>query len=320
MTEEPYITAADLYRTIRGTGLVRRLLELARDEDLGSVPAGPGTHGGGDITSRVMIPAGATASAAVVARQSGVVSGLAAIPELIEVFGADVRLRPLVEDGRAVAAGATIATLAGSEHDLLAIERTLLNLVGRLSGIASATARFVAAVRGTRARIYDTRKTTPGLRVLEKYAVCCGGGSAHRMGLHDAVLIKDNHLAGVSPGELAGRVRRAAQDARRLRPDLLFVEVEVDTLEQLRAVLALESGVVDIVLLDNMGTDTLREAVRMRDASAASPRLEASGGVRLETVRAIAETGVERISAGALTHSVSVLDVALDVLPPGAPS
>jgi nicotinate-nucleotide pyrophosphorylase (carboxylating) len=164
-----------------------------------------------------------------------------------------------------------------------------------------------------RARLYDTRKTTPGLRVLEKYAVRCGGGMCHRIGLFDAVLIKDNHIAGVGLAELAGVVSGAARKARAERRELQFVEVEVDSLDQLERVLTLERGVVDIVLLDNMGPPELRRAVQMRDASKCEPELEASGGVALQSVRAIAETGVERISAGTLTHGAVWMDVAMDV-------
>jgi nicotinate-nucleotide pyrophosphorylase (carboxylating) len=165
-----------------------------------------------------------------------------------------------------------------------------------------------------RARLYDTRKTTPGLRVLEKYAVRCGGGMCHRIGLFDAVLIKDNHIVGVGLDRLAAVVAEASRRARDER-EVSFVEVEVESLAQLERVLGLGPGIVDIVLLDNMGLDDLRRAVAMRDASASKPALEASGGVRLDTVRAIAETGVERISAGTLTHGATWLDVAMDMLP-----
>jgi nicotinate-nucleotide pyrophosphorylase (carboxylating) len=195
----------------------------------------------------------------------------------------------------------------------LTAERLVLNLLGRLCGIATLTQRFVACVAGTRARIYDTRKTTPGWRRLEKYAVRCGGGTNHRTGLFDAVLIKDNHLAqaahqGISAADAVRRARRflAACGPSRTAD---IVEVEVDTLEQLDAVLPQQP---DIILLDNMSCAQLREAVRRRDASGVAVELEASGGVRLSTVREIAETGIERISVGALTHSATTLDVGLD--------
>lgn len=304
----------ELYRHLAGGGLVRRLLELAREEDLG---------GTGDVTSEVSIPAAARAGAELVARADGVVAGLAVLPELLGVFGADVRLKLLGRDGEAVRAGTTLAELSGSLRDILAVERTALNVVGRMSGIATRTAMFVREMTAggvggpVRARLYDTRKTTPGLRVLEKYAVRCGGGMCHRMGLHDAVLIKDNHIAGVGLGELAGVIAEASRRARAMRPDLQFVEVEVDSLDQLRRVLELPRGTVEIVLLDNMTTGQLREAVGLRDRSESRPELEASGGVRLETVRAIAQTGVDRISAGTLTHGAASLDVALDVVGAG---
>jgi nicotinate-nucleotide pyrophosphorylase (carboxylating) len=303
----------ELYQELAGSGLVARLLQLAYDEDLG---AGPHS---GDITSETMIPYGAVGDAAVVARSGGVIAGLAALPDLVKLFGGGLTVRLSTADGEAVGAGSTIATLSGPVRQLLAVERTALNLVGRLSGIATRTAEFVRAMgQGHRAALYDTRKTTPGLRVLEKYAVRCGGGRCHRIGLFDAVLIKDNHLAAVPLAALAHTVGEAAARARALRPGLAFVEVEVDSLEQLERVLTLPRGAVDIVLLDNMPVERLRAAVRLRESSAARPQLEASGGVRLETVREIALAGVDRISAGALTHSVGSLDVALDLLPPGA--
>jgi nicotinate-nucleotide pyrophosphorylase (carboxylating) len=310
MPDPNTLSLADLYRAFAATGLVRRALELARDEDLGNA---------GDLTSLVALPESARGVGAIVARAPGVISGLAALPDLLSVFGARLRLEVLVADGEQVTAGTRLATLGGSMREVLTVERTVLNLVGRLSGIATLTRRFVDAIgAGTRAAVYDTRKTTPGLRVLEKYAVRCGGGRSHRIGLYDAVLIKDNHIARAPAQDLPDIMRRASAAARRMRPDLLFVEVEVDSLEQLRHILVVEPGVVDIVLLDNMELPTLREAVAMRNRSVSRPQLEASGGVGLATVRAIAETGVERISAGALTHSAVTLDVALDILPEGA--
>jgi nicotinate-nucleotide pyrophosphorylase (carboxylating) len=203
--------------------------------------------------------------------------------------------------------------------ELLTLERTMLNLVGRLSGVATQTARYVHAMRSAngeapRAKLYDTRKTTPGLRVLEKYAVRCGDGHSHRMGLFDAVLIKDNHVAGLSPAELPAYVRQASERARELAGGTLqFVMCEVDELEQLDALLTLPRGVLDIVLLDNMGVERLREAARRRDQMAPWLELEASGGVTIETIGAIATTGVDRISVGALTHSAVQLDVAMDM-------
>lgn len=297
---------AELYRHLAADGLVRRVCELARDEDVGR----------GDVTSRVCVPEGARTRASLVARRAGTIAGLAVLPELARVFGGGVEVEAHAADGEAVEAGAVVATLSGPKRAVLTLERTALNFVGRLSGVATTTAAYVRAMHAAgpvRAHLYDTRKTTPGLRVLEKYAVRCGGGRCHRIGLHDAVLIKDNHLAGVGVAELARVVAEAAARAREAYPDLSFVEVEVDSLEQLRAVLSLAPGVVDVVLLDNMDVGMLREAVAMRDAAGRGVELEASGGVRPEAVAAIAATGVERISAGALTHGAVWLDVALDV-------
>lgn len=306
------VDLATLYARLEATGLVQRLFELARDEDLG--PLG---LAGGDATSVVSIGPGDTTTASVVMREPGVVAGLAALPLLARILAPRARLALLSSDGsHAAARNTTIATLTGPTREILAFERPALNLLGRLSGIATLTARFVQQIRAagpSRAQLFDTRKTTPGLRVLEKYAVRCGGGHCHRIGLYDAVLIKDNHIAGVPLEHLAARVMEASRQAhaQTRKPD--FVEVEVDTLDQLGALLKLPPGVVDIVLLDNMSTEQLREAVRKRDASGSRPLLEASGGVRLETVAGIAHTGVERISCGAITHSATWVDVALDI-------
>jgi nicotinate-nucleotide pyrophosphorylase (carboxylating) len=306
MTDPNSLSLPDFYQHLAATGLVRRVLDLARDEDLGR---------DGDITSEALAPSERPMRAAIVLREPGVVAGLATLPEIMSTFAPRARLEPLARDGDAIAQpGTPIARVIGPERELLAFERTALNVLGRLCGIATHTARFVAAIgAGTRAHLYDTRKTTPGMRVLEKYAVRCGGGRSHRLGLHDAVLIKDNHIAGVGLNELADVVRQAATAARKRHPRLLFVEVEVDSLEQLDRLLELPRGVTDIILLDNMGVEEMRDAVRRRDRSNARPLLEASGGVRLETVREIALTGVERISAGALTHGAICLDVGMDV-------
>jgi nicotinate-nucleotide pyrophosphorylase (carboxylating) len=302
-----------LYALFARTGLIRRLCELSRDEDLGA--RGPLA---GDITSRVCLDSTRKVTTAMVVRSGGVVSGLAVLPDLIQAFGGGVEFIASTQDGQTVSPGATIATLSGMEQDVLTLERAALNVVGRLSGVATRTETFVREMSsngGVRSHLYDTRKTTPGLRVLEKYAVRCGGGRCHRIGLYDAVLIKDNHLAGVALQDLTEFVAGAARRARAERPDLLFVEVEVDSLVQLEQVLKAEPGLIDVVLVDNMGPDDLRRAVELRDGSNSRPQLEASGGVRFETVRAIAETGVERISAGTLTHGAVWLDVALDIAP-----
>lgn len=318
MTDLNTLPLPALYKELASTGLITRLLELARDEDLGDRPE----HG--DVTSRAFVPNYPRGDGKIVARRPGVVAGLAAIPEVLHIFRADVDLHPIVSDGDPVAAGEAIATLSGNLRAMLGAERTILNILGRLSGVATRTAAFVAAVKNTRARIFDTRKTTPGLRLLEKYAVRCGGGFCHRLGLHDAVLIKDNHLAAIRIPAAAGAagfadhvrsaVARAHDEAG--RAGLRFIMLEVDRLDQLQALLDAKGGGgagVNIVLLDNMTPDQLRQCVAARDKSGVPLELEASGGVSLETVAAIAASGVDRISTGSLTHGATWLDIALDL-------
>jgi len=270
----------------------RRLVDLALAEDLGPF---------GDRTSRALIPAEAPGSAAFVARAPGIVAGLPAAAMVC----AKLAFTPALDDGQPVQRGTVLATVAGSLREILAAERTALNFLQRLSGVATLTRRFVEAAAGSPARILDTRKTTPGWRLLEKYAVRMGGGHNHRLGLYDGILIKDNHLAG-----LGGDVQLAVTRARSAPGnDWLPVEVEVDTLEQLEEALTARA---DIVLLDNMPLGMMREAVLRRDAVSPETKLEASGGVSLDTAPAIAATGVDRISVGALTHSAPALDIALD--------
>lgn len=289
----------------------QQLLALAVREDVDRV------H---DWTTVALVPEGAVGAAQVVAREPGVVAGLPAAEMVAAEYDRQVQWTALVEDGTAVEAGTAIARLEGAARSLLTSERVLLNVLGRLSGIATLTQRFVEAVAGTQARIYDTRKTTPGWRRLEKYAVRCGGGHNHRGGLYDAVLIKDNHLAlGAS---LGGERFTPAQAVERAREFLvgvmgeplaatIVIEVEVDTLAQLAEVLPAGP---DLVLLDNMAPHLLREAVALRDHVAPQVELEASGGIRFETIAEIAAAGVERISVGALTHSAQSWDVGLDWL------
>lgn len=278
-----------------------RLSELALAEDLG--PAG-------DRTSLSLIPAERPGRAAFVARAAGVVAGLPAAALVCGAVDPRLTFTPLLPDGFRIDPGATLATVAGPLRSLLAAERTALNFLQRLSGVASLTRKYVDAAAGHRAVVLDTRKTTPGWRLLEKYAVRMGGGTNHRLGLYDGVLIKDNHLAG-----LGGDVRRAVETAR-VAPgnEGLPIEVEVDTGEQLEAAL---SARADIVLLDNMSPEQMRAAVARRDAVSPGTKLEASGGVNLATIGAIAATGVDRISVGALTHSAPALDIGLDYLPAG---
>lgn len=312
--EHNELNLPDLWAYLReragGGGLVRRLLELARDEDMGP--------DGLDLTGMVTLGNDdETIEARVICREEGVVAGLAAVPDLLDVFGgAGVEWTPVVADGERVPqGGATLGTLRGRGREIVAVERTLLNLVGRLSGVATRTATFVGAVAGTRAAIVDTRKTTPGLRVLEKYAVRCGGGLSHRLGLYDAVLIKDNHAAGLDADAFGERVHAAASAARELSTPAAFVEVEVDRLDQLDRLFGIahdEPGLIDAVLLDNFEPADLVEAVTRRLRTHAGVLLEASGGVTLRSVRTIAETGVDRISVGGLTHHAVSLDVGLD--------
>ncbi len=310
LTDLNSLPLGELFEELTRPGLVRRVLEIARDEDLGA----PGAAR--DATTQAWASADRTVEGAVVARAPGVVAGLRVVPMLVDVFGFKCEVRPLVQDGQAVPPRTAIARVRGMAREVLAMERTLLNLVGRLSGVASLTARFVAAMEprsaGSRARLFDTRKTTPGLRTLEKYSVRCGGGFCHRLGLYDAVLIKDNHLAGTPIGEMGAAVIEASRRARAAGP-VRFVEVEADRLEQLGVLLGLPRGTVDVILLDNMSSPDLRRAVQLRDDARSPVELEASGGVSVNTIRAIAETGVDRISAGAITHSAAALDVALDV-------
>jgi len=281
------------------------LVKLALHEDL---------HGGQDWTTLALVPPETEGTALLVARRPGVIAGLPTIGTIAAHFPWQTTWEIKVGEGSSVAAGQCVARLEGDARTLLTAERVLLNFVGRLSGIATLTRAYVDAVQGTPARIYDTRKTTPGWRRLEKYAVRQGGGWNHRCRLSDAILIKDNHLAvgqlraGISPAE-AVRLAREFLAAQAAHTGDMIIEVEADTLEQLTAVLPERP---DIVLLDNMSLAQLREAVSLRAKVAPDVELEASGGVALSSVRDIALTGVDRISVGALTHHATWLDVGLD--------
>ena len=270
--------------------------------------------GDGDVTTRAVVPAGAKARAHVVAREPLVVAGLAFAQAAFRALSPRVRLHRQVADGDHVRGGEILLTVAGFARALLSAERVALNFLQRLSGVATLTARYVAAIAGTRARILDTRKTTPGWRRFEKYAVACGGGTNHRFGLFDQVLIKDNHLAALGAGH-GDPVAVAVQRARTAWPRLKL-EIEADTLAQVRQAAAAGA---DVILLDNMSLALLRQAVALVRGRALT---EASGGVNLETVRRIAKTGVDYISVGALTHSAPAVDIALDFEPatPAAPS
>jgi nicotinate-nucleotide pyrophosphorylase (carboxylating) len=271
--------------------LVDPVVRAALAEDLGRA---------GDITSAACIPADARLSVTFGARQEGRIAGLACARLALTAMDPEIRYEALMHDGDDAAAGAVLARASGNARAILAAERVALNLLGRLSGVATLTRTFARLVEGTGAVIVDTRKTTPGLRALEKYAVRCGGGINHRFGLDDAILIKDNHVAA------CGGVGEAVRRARAAAGHLVKVEVEVDGLEQLEDALAHDP---DVVMLDNFSLADLRAAVVL---AAGRARLEASGGVNLQTVRAIAETGVDVISVGALTHSAAVLDIGLD--------
>jgi nicotinate-nucleotide pyrophosphorylase (carboxylating) len=273
---------------------IEQAVKLALTEDIGS----------GDVTTLATVPEETTAAAVMRARESLVIAGLALAEVAFRQLSNAVQINPEMKDGQRAAAGDVLLRISGPARVLLSAERVALNFVQRLSGVATLTAQFVEAVRGTGATILDTRKTTPGWRRLEKYAVTCGGGKNHRLGLFDMVLIKDNHLAALknaSPNAIAAAVKGA-----RTKYPNLKIEVEADTLEQVEQ--AVGAG-ADFVLLDNMNFDQLRQAVTKCRGHV---KTEASGGVNLATVRAIAETGVDFISVGALTHSARAVDIGLD--------
>jgi nicotinate-nucleotide pyrophosphorylase (carboxylating) len=287
----------------------RQLVRLAVREDLDQAY---------DWTTVALVAECCSGRARLIARQAGIAAGLATIPIVLDEMDTSLQWQPARRDGDELAVGDCLGVLSGSARDLLTSERIILNLLGRLSGIASLTREHVRRVAGTRAAIYDTRKTCPGYRRLDKYAVQCGGGRNHRTGLFDAILIKDNHLAfGSSDASQTYGLPEAVELARRFVAQTLpadqaaamIVEIEVDTLEQLATVLPSQP---DIILLDNMTPEQLKHAVEYRDAHGAATQLEASGGVNLDSVAAIAATGVERISVGSLTHSPRCLDIGLD--------
>jgi nicotinate-nucleotide pyrophosphorylase (carboxylating) len=272
--------------------LVEPIVRTALLEDLGRA---------GDITTEAVVPADATVEAAIAARQPGVLAGLDAALLAFELLDPALRIERRHADGERISRGEAVAQISGRAWGVLAAERTALNLLSRMSGVATATRALADAIAGYKAKIVCTRKTTPGLRVLEKEAVRLGGGANHRFGLDDGMLIKDNHVA------LAGGVRQALERARRHAGHLVKIELEVDTLDQLAE--ALEVG-VDAVLLDNMTPETLRRAVAMVDGRVVT---EASGRITLETAPAIAATGVDLISSGWITHSAPILDLGLDI-------
>jgi len=284
---------------------LRALLAMAKDEDFGS----------GDITA-AMLPGDVTASGAIVAREPLVLCGGAFLAEICDAYDESITVELQAAEAAGLGAGAAIARIVGPACSVMAAERVALNFLQRLSGVATMTGKYVSAIEGTAARILDTRKTTPGWRVLEKYAVRCGGGANHRIGLYDAVLIKDNHLAALSVSGVSEPIGFLAAKFPEIRASLDtdsgFIEVEVDTLEQFDTALGLGA---DVIMLDNMSPELMRHAVVRRDQAGLAGKvlLEASGGITLENVRHAADSGVERIALGAVTHSARAVDIALDI-------
>jgi nicotinate-nucleotide pyrophosphorylase (carboxylating) len=279
-------------------GLASDLLNLALREDLGD---------GGDITSKAFIPAESVSRAKIVAREECIASGLSTAAEVFQRIDPDLQVTIRCAEGDHLQKGADLLEVIGSTRSILSGERTALNFLGRLCGVATQSGRYADAVQGINVALLDTRKTTPGWRLLEKQAVKAGGCSNHRMGLHDAVLVKDNHLAALGSLDALPKVISKLQAEH---PGLK-IEIEADTLEQVERLLGMEG--IDVILLDNMPPDTIRKAVALRDATAPEVLLEASGGITLEDLRTIAETGVDRISVGALTHSAPNADLSLEL-------
>jgi nicotinate-nucleotide pyrophosphorylase (carboxylating) len=276
------------------------LIDMALDEDLGTL---------GDITSLSTIPEASTIIGRFVARRDGVICGLPIVGLIAERFQPGIHWKPFISDGDRVSPGEVIGEVQGQTRSILALERISLNFLQRLSGVATLTARFVEKTTNTRAQILDTRKTTPGWRILEKYAVRCGGGHNHRMGLHDAILIKDNHLAALSANGCVKPITEAVQRARAYAGPKVFVTVEVDGLDQLSEALKASP---DCILLDNFTPAMAAQAIKLRDVQAPKVLLEISGGLNLNSVGEFASLQVDRLSVGAITHSAPALDVALD--------
>ncbi|MFA7236814.1 MAG: carboxylating nicotinate-nucleotide diphosphorylase [Phycisphaeraceae bacterium] len=307
-----------LFERLNDDAALDTLIGLARREDLGpffSSPPGGGRdtahadQSTGDITTALSISSDATSTAHFRPRNPGRLAGAILLSRIAKHYDPRLRITSHADDGDSLSPGQTIAAVTGPLRSILAAERVMLNFLTHLSGIATLTDRYVQAVAGTQAKIHDTRKTIPGYRGLAKYAVRCGGGFCHRIGLYDAVLVKDNHIADIT-GSLADRITRLITASRQRTPAPDFIEVEVDTLDQLEQVLPLGC---DIILLDNMPPEVLQQAVAMRDRILPGVMLEASGGVNLDTVSIIAHSGVDRIAVGALTHSASALDIGLDI-------
>ena len=288
---------------------ILEIIQLARREDLQD----------DDVTSRLMVPEDAVGVGTLLQKEVGVSCGLPLVEMICRVYDERLRVEPIpgfhldiIEGRYSDARSLPLVRIRGPLRSLLSAERVVLNFLQHLSGVATRTHRFVRRVAGTDAEIYDTRKTLPGLRILDKYAVRCGGGHNHRMGLFDGLLIKDNHIAAIPPKELANRLSQAVGRSRAESPDR-FIEIEVESLEQLREVMKVEGSYV--ILLDNMDCPKMQTAVELRDRAGKEGKvlLEASGGVTLETVRSIALTGVDRIAVGAITHSASALDISMEI-------
>jgi nicotinate-nucleotide pyrophosphorylase (carboxylating) len=275
---------------------------MAVEEDMGQ----------GDMTSELFIKDNTIAKANIVSREEIVVCGMPVVKEILKYYDKELKLKVLVNDGKLAHVGCKIAVIEGPLCSMLSAERVMLNFLQRLGGIATMTRKYVRAIQGTRAKIYDTRKTTPGWRILEKYAVRCGGGYNHRLGLYDGILIKDNHLAQLGRN-FYPKLKKIIDDARKVK-DVKFVAVEVDHVDdQLNYVLKIPG--IDIILLDNMGQWQLKHAVDMRNAMCGNckkPLLEASGNINLHSVSAIAQCGIDRIAVGAITHSAMAVDIGLD--------
>jgi nicotinate-nucleotide pyrophosphorylase (carboxylating) len=267
---------------------IKRIVELALKEDIGS----------GDITSKSIVSKSLTARAEIIVKQEGIIAGLFVAEYICKVFDRELKFKPKIKDGSRVTAGITVAEIYGSFRSLLTIERTLLNFLQRISGIATAASVYVAELEGLKTKILDTRKTAPGLRLLDKYAIKTGGGKNHRIGLYDMVLIKENHISA------AGSIVRAVNLVRKHSPKVK-IEVEVSNLESVSEALKSKA---DIIMLDNMDMSSMREAVALVNGRC---KIEASGGITLANLREAAETGVDYISVGALTHSVKALDIAM---------
>ncbi len=295
-------TSAELFESIVDSTALQELIERARIEDLRTT---------GDVTSAVCIPETLTATAHFRARSRGRLCGGILLQQIASTYNEALQVTNILEDGSTLSPRQVIADIAGPLHAIVTAERVMLNFLTHLSGIATLTHQYVQAVAHTHAKIYDTRKTIPGMRDLAKYAVHCGDGHCHRIGLFDAVLIKDNHIAHIPTENLNEAIQEIIERASSHAPRPEFIEIEVDTPEQFEQTLGTP---VDIVLLDNMAPELLKEAVQLRDQADSPIQLEASGGVDLASVVAIAETGVDRIAIGALTHSAPALDIGLDLI------